>query len=85
MGDHRASIKIQFEMHGIKNETDMYVNWWDNGQGIDERIVDFFRESVEESMNKYEEELNKYRIEEKRKNQELYDKQEYARLKKKYE
>ena len=56
MGDHRASIKITAEMHGIKREADMWINYcdWQNSCGIDERIIEFFQEWSEEAMIAYD-------------------------------
>lgn len=85
MGDHRASIQITFEMHEVKKEIDMWINWCDNGDGIDNRVVEFFRDASEEAMHVYEIKMDKYRIEQYQKQREQNDKIEYERLKKKYE
>ena len=85
MGDHRASVKITFEMHGVKKEADMWINWNDNGDGIDNRIVEFFWDASTEAMHAYDLEMTIYRIEQQRKEKEQYDREEYERLKKKYE
>lgn len=45
MGDHRPKITCDFEMHGHKAHFDFgHCNWSDNGDGMDNRIVDWFRE-----------------------------------------
>lgn len=85
MGDHRASIEITFHLHGVTKKTNMYINWWDNGDGIDDRIVDFFREASQEAMFQYEVDLNAYTIQREEKENEIKDLQEYERLKKKYQ
>jgi hypothetical protein len=55
MGDHRASIKITAEMHGIKRETDMWINYYPhNDDNVDNRIINFFISWYEEAMAAYE-------------------------------
>lgn len=47
MGDHRPTITCHFEMHGHKADFDFgNCNWSDNGDGIDNRIIDWFREQA---------------------------------------
>jgi hypothetical protein len=55
MGDHRASIKIEFEMHGRKAETDMWINWSSDEAGIDRRIIEFFQNAADVAMIAYHE------------------------------
>ena len=57
MGDHRASVKVKFEMHGIKAEQEWWMNWFDDGSGCDRRIVEWFEEQSRKAMAKYEDEL----------------------------
>jgi hypothetical protein len=41
MGDHRATIKIDFKFHGKHYKMNSWVNY--NGyNGVDERIIEFF-------------------------------------------
>ena len=86
MGDHRASIKLSFSMHGIEKEAEMYINYYtDSNYGCDQRIIDFFTACHEEAMDKWEEIVWKSQEKERKLAQENYDRNEYERLKKKYE
>lgn len=84
MGDHRASIQITFEMHGIKKECDMWINWWDNGNGIDDRIIEFFSDASSEAMLKWNKIIYDSQKIEREKQVEENDFCEFQRLKKKY-
>jgi len=53
MGDHRASIKIQFEAHGVKKETDMWINYYPDETGVDRTVIEWFKEVWEECLAKY--------------------------------
>lgn len=56
MGDHRASIKINAELHGVKKSCDMWINYTPGVcDGVDDRIVEFFRVLYKRGMAKYEE------------------------------
>lgn len=52
MGDFRASIQINVEMGGVEDKADMWINWSPNDDGIDDRIVAFFRNWSEKAMAK---------------------------------
>lgn len=91
MGDHRMSIKIQAEFHGIKRECDMYINWYPteyheiNSGTLDNRVIEFFTELVREGLEVYNDRVYEYKKKLKAKLQEENDKKEYERLKIKYE
>jgi len=54
MGDHRPKITCHFEMHGHKADYDFgHCNWCDNGNGIDARIVYWFRAQSEIAMDRW--------------------------------
>lgn len=55
MGDHRATVDIKFTMHGKTYEMDSYINWFDDGDGVDHRVIDFFRESWRDAKARYDE------------------------------
>jgi hypothetical protein len=42
--DSRAMIKIEFEAYGIKVSKELCINYWPNGSGVDNRIIDTFKE-----------------------------------------
>lgn len=82
MGDHRMSIKIEAEFHGKKKSTDMWINYFpESDSGIDQRIVDFFKELEVEGMKVFEKTMEKVKKEE----LEQQEKEELRRLKEKYE
>lgn len=55
MGDHRASIKIEFEMHGVKDKVDMWINWSpDDEYGCDRRIPEWCADVAARARAKWE-------------------------------
>jgi hypothetical protein len=57
MGDHRATVKIEFTFHGKTYKMDSWINWscWGSDEsGIDQRVVDFFREATRDGLARYE-------------------------------
>jgi len=54
MGDHRASVKITFEAHGITRTADMNINWVPEYDGIDDRVREFFQRAWDECLAVYE-------------------------------
>jgi len=55
MGDMRASVKIEIDYIGIKDKCDMWMNYNPDGEceGVDDRIVEFFRRVHEKAVLKY--------------------------------
>lgn len=84
MGDHRASIKCQVEMHGVEKTCDMWINWSPGFDGVDYRVIEFFRDWAEKARQKYDEELYEHQREQREKEQKDRELLELARLKKKY-
>lgn len=63
MGDHRALVKIEMEFHGVKDKTEMWINYFPNEcDGVDDRILDFCRSVYEEGMARYREQNRKPRV-----------------------
>lgn len=50
MGDHRAHIKITMSAHGRDYKTEMDINWIDDGDGVDRRVIEWLRDSYEDSL-----------------------------------
>lgn len=83
MGDHRASIKIEFTFHADEPAVlDAWYNWdWSGScsecHGVDQRIIDFFRAETEKGMDRYYEEcessLEKKRDAQKQERRLLYE------------
>ena len=86
MGDHRASIKIEFSMYGETKKADWWINWSPNSdyQGIDQRVLDFFVAAYEEMSSVYYEEMAKAQEAEMRIREEQHERREYERLRKKF-
>lgn len=60
MTDQKALIKIDFEFHGKHYKYDGWINYFDNGDGIDDRVVEFFRESHKDGMSRYNRKVARY-------------------------
>lgn len=59
MGAHRPIITCHFEMHGhVADFAFGWCNWSDNGDGIDQRIVDWFREQSGIAIAKWRAEID---------------------------
>jgi len=86
MGDHRASIKIEFTMHADEPEkADMWINWSpDYSGGVDRRITEWFESAARQAMDRWfdaEFDANELR----RKDVEALERAKLAELKAKYE
>lgn len=84
MGDHRADIKVQFTMHGKTYRMDSYVNWFDDGTGVDARVTDFFRDSAADALARYEAAQQADEYERGAAEREANERAELARLQAKY-
>lgn len=86
MGDRRASIKIEFSMHGETKKADMWINWSpDDYDGVDQRILDFFSESARQMESKFREAQERAASKQRKKAEEEAERKEYERLKAKFE
>ncbi len=84
MGDHRCEIKIDFNAHGKKYTQEWSINYFDNGAGIDQRIVDWFSDCWADAMAKYDKAQAAYWAEQDAKATTDLDLKELERLRKKY-
>jgi|GEM_PF-6755656 len=86
MGDHRASIKIEFSMYGETKKANMWINWSpDNDQGVDRRVIEFFEDAAN-SMSAAYYEVQEHAAREYQKTvEEEAERKEFDRLKKKFE
>jgi hypothetical protein len=81
MGDHRISLKAEFEMHGHKAKIDQWVNYSENY--VDE-IAEWLRYQIEIGMDRYMD--AQFGIEAAADaEREAAERAEYERLKKKFE
>lgn len=57
MTDHKARIKIQFEIYGEKGTMDSWINWSPDGEirGLDDRVARFFVDHYEKAYFAYQE------------------------------
>ena len=86
MGDHRASIKIEFSMYGETKEADMWINWSpDDYQGVDSRVTEFFEQAAHEMSFKYYEAQERANRRQQKKAEAEAERKEYERLKEKFE
>lgn len=86
MGDHRPKITCHFEMHGHVADYDFgWCNWSDNGNGIDQRIVDWFREQSEIAIGMWRDRIDADEAIRNKAAIERGERTELARLKAKYE
>lgn len=81
MGDLRADIKIKMNLWGHNFKQDFWINYWDDGDGNDERVKSWFNQCYQKAMTKYYDEIDKAR----RKEEQKAEKDTYLRLKAKYE
>ena len=87
MGDHRADIKIKFLFHGKTYDFDAWINWCPDAKGdwvIDPCVVEFFRSSYEDGMDRYNEMVAKSEKEQMRKDIEARERAQLKALKQKY-
>lgn len=71
MGDHRASIKIEVEFHGVKRSTDMYINWCEPWWAVQE----WFEQVHRDGMDKWDEKQYEYEAEQRERDEKkLYEK-----------
>jgi hypothetical protein len=87
MGDHRADIKIKFSMYGKTRDADMWINYSPDGEwyGIDQRVVDFFRDSYQAMRSEYDAEIIEIDLEREDAEKENAERAEYERLRAKFE
>lgn len=88
MGDHRASIKIEFSMYGETKKADMWINWSDASSEcsyVDQRVIDFFQESYQAMYDNYMEESRREAQKRIAREAEERERKEYERLKAKFE
>jgi hypothetical protein len=88
MGDRRASIKIEFSMHGETKKADMWINWspdTSDCSGVDQRVLDFFSESAREMESKFWQAIEEDARTRRAEAEQEAERKEYERLKMKFE
>jgi len=84
VGDHRADVKIAFTIHGKTYTMDSYINWFDDGSGVDSRVVEFFRDAWNDAKARYDAEVDALYQREHAADLERSERAELDRLTKKY-
>jgi hypothetical protein len=88
MGDHRASVTIEFTFHGKTEKAEWWINWWPWGSaapGVDQRILDWFHEQTEAGMQRYDEQMEQFWRDENKAATEKAERAELDRLAAKYQ
>lgn len=89
MGDHRATIKIEFQLPNKTYKTEIGsmggINYFPDSDGIDHRVSEFFSESWDDYMHWYNEKAAEHFEKEHAAEIEAAEKAELARLQAKYE
>jgi len=79
------SVKIEVSFHGIDDKCDMWINHMSGEcDGVDDRVLDFLRSVYERGMFKFRKEMDKYEAGANKEAREKDERQELARLEKKY-
>ena len=84
MGDHSCHIKIEFSIHNKTYKQEWYINYFDNGDGIDRRIVEWFAECWHDAHSRWQESVDEYFKEEREHEIEETERTELLRLLEKY-
>jgi hypothetical protein len=86
MGDHRASIKLEMDAHGLHFTKEMWINWSSDGDdGCDRRITEWFGECWSRALAKYDQEVYEAERERRQRETESKERADLARLLAKYE
>mgnify|MGYP001616746596 FL=1 len=85
MGDHRASIRVEFTIHDKTYSNEWWINWFDDGTGVDHRITDWFRECWYNALARYTAQTEELYANERAADIERAERADLARLKTKYE
>ena len=85
MGDHRASIKIEFSLPDKTYTQEWWINYWpDETAGVDHRISNWFSNCWEEYLLRYKMREQERYEREHQAEIEVSEREELARLKTKY-
>lgn len=85
MSDSRFHLKVEFEIYGKKYTWNPSLNYFDRGDGMDDRIFQFFVNSYNDAWMHYQEENDRAARESENRETERREREELARLKAKYE
>jgi hypothetical protein len=82
MGDHRASIRIHFEMHDVDAKQEWWINWspGDSIPAVDPRITEWLAKQAQAAMDGY----HGAELDRQTRETETQERAEFERLKKKF-
>ena len=85
MGDHRFSFKAEFKMHGVEEEINLgWHNWSGGRDGIDSRITEWLENAVHKAFARFDADYDAYLAEQSKDRIEKEEREQLARLQKKY-
>lgn len=84
MSDSRFHLKVEFEIYGQKYKWEPSFNYFDRGDGMDERIHDWFVKCYQDAHGKYQAAMYEEQREQEKREAEQRERVELARLRAKY-
>jgi hypothetical protein len=85
MGDHRASITIIFEAHGVEEKHEFWINYWpEPDTGVDRRITDWLSSAWQKCLDAYHNNIDEG-IEERRAQEKKARRLQYETLRAEFE
>lgn len=84
MTDFKADIKIKFDFMGKVETYDGYINYSDRGDGLDERIAEWFCAKYEAGIRRYQDRLDEVTRAQREHDLERSERSELERLTAKY-
>ena len=84
MSDSRFHLKIEFDIYGEKYKWEPSLNYFDRGDGMDDRIFSWFVDCYEKAYSKYQDSMHDRRIEQETDDEAQRERTELARLRTKY-
>lgn len=80
MSNFKVSIKIEWDGMGVRENADMWINYFPGNDGVDERILEWFRATYAKAYEKYASDQDKAMISA----EEAAERAEYERLRAKF-
>lgn len=85
MGDHRARIKIFFEIYGVEATLDSSCSYFPDSDGMDPYIRDWFKEKYDLARAKWEAQLGEEQSERTKEREKKARLAQFLELKKEFE
>ncbi len=83
--DSKAHIEIKFSIHGEDFETKMSINWSDDYEGVDQRVISWFGENFYTAESNYLAEIEAEERRQKKAVELRREKEEFLRLRDKFD